>query len=57
VQTEIRYLRRGPYFWATTRGQRVFYVTVETGEGQSRTAWLRLGHWLSGTLSRQVSVK
>lgn len=57
LECERRYLRRGGFFWTTSKGQVVFYVTVEDREGGVRHAYVRVGgHWL-GLLSDRVDVR
>jgi hypothetical protein len=56
---EARYrpfLDKGP-FWYANRGQAVYRVIVRDELGNSRKGWVRLGHWLSGIASSDVTVK
>jgi len=41
----------GEFSWLTTsRGQRVFSVTVRDREGRERSGWVRCGSFLGGTI-------
>lgn len=58
LQVERRYMRRGPFFWSTSKGQEVFFVQVlDSRSGQVRPAWVRVGGWWRGLLSDQVDVR
>ncbi len=54
--SEYRLLRRGPFFWTTSRGQTVFYVTLYTQEGATRRAWVRVGGFWLGIFSNKTEV-
>jgi hypothetical protein len=56
VEQEYRTFFRGPFFWTTSRGQTVYYVTVEDSQGKRRKGWVRCGGWLLGMLSNNVEV-
>lgn len=57
VDSERRYMRRGPFFWTTGKGQEVFYVTVQDQSGQARNAYVRCGGFWFGLLSNNVDVR
>jgi hypothetical protein len=57
VSSERRWLRRGPYFFWTSEGQDVYYVTVRTPDGQLRRGWVRCGSWFCGVLSNAAEVQ
>jgi hypothetical protein len=57
VRQEYRHLFKGPFFWTSSRGQTVYYVTVEDREGKRRSGWVRCGGWLLGLLSDNVEVR
>ena len=58
LAVERRYMRRGPFFWTTSKGQEVFFVQVlDLQSGQVRPAWVRVGGWWRGLLSDQVDVR
>ncbi|MCJ2543689.1 hypothetical protein [Thermostichus vulcanus] len=54
LSQEVRYWRRGPFFWTTSRYQWVFYVRVRDSWGRERTGWVRLGDWWWGLWSDRV---
>ncbi len=57
VSGEYRHLLKGPFFWTSSRGQTVYYVTVEDEQGNQRHGWVRCGSWLFGLLSDNVEVR
>ena len=57
VRREYRSFFKGPFFWTTSRGQTVYYVTVEDAEGNRRSGWVRCGGWFLGLLSDNVEVR
>lgn len=57
VSAERRFFFRGPFWWRTGKGHEVFRVTVRDGEGQVRSAYVRVGGWWGGMLSDQASVE
>jgi hypothetical protein len=57
IGVERRFLRRGPFWWRTNKGQEVFRVTVRDGSGQVRSGYVRVGGWFLGLLSDQVTVE
>lgn len=58
LDSEERHLRLGPFFFRTSRGQTVFYVTIRTRDGCIRKAWVRCGHWFGGVMfSDQATVE
>ena len=57
LRHEYRYLRRGPFFWTTSRHQTVYHVEVLDRYGQPRTGYVRCGGWWLGLFSGNVEVK
>jgi len=57
LDREYRTLRRGPFFWTTSKGQTVYRVTVEDKAGYARTGWVRCGGWWLGLLSDHVEAR
>lgn len=57
LNSEYRYFFRGPYFWTTTKGQTVYYVTVLDKSGHTRSGWVRCGGWWLGLMSDHVEVR
>ncbi len=54
---ERRYLRLGPFFFMTSRSQRVFYIEVNNQRGEYHTGYARCGSWWVGLLSDKVEVR
>jgi hypothetical protein len=45
-------------FWSTSRGQVVYFVTVEDDAGHKRSAWVRCGSFIGSVLSSdEIEVK
>jgi hypothetical protein len=57
VSRENRLFFKGPFFWTTSKGQEVYYVTLEDEKGDRRNAWVRCGGWVLGMLSNNVEVR
>ncbi len=57
VNSERRMLMRGPMFLTTTKGQEVYYVTVEDQAGKVRSGYVRCGGKMLGMLSDNVDVR
>jgi len=57
LQREFRYLRRGPFFWTSSKGQTVYYVSVRDREGQVRFGFVRCGGWWLGLWSAKTEVR
>jgi hypothetical protein len=56
IEQEYRTFLRGPFFMTTSKGQTVYYVTVEDKEGRRRKGWVRCGGWFLGLFSDNVEV-
>jgi hypothetical protein len=57
LNSEYRYFSKGPFFWTSSKGQTVYYVTVRDHEGNIRTGWVRCGSWWLGLLSDKTEVR
>jgi hypothetical protein len=57
VRKRYRNFFKGPFFWTSTSGQTVYYVTVEDDAGNRRSGWARCGGWWFGLLSNHVEVR
>ena len=57
LDRQRRYLRRGPFFWWTSRGQVVFRVAIRDRDGRLRQGWVRVGGFFLGLFSDQVEVR
>ncbi|HXX92757.1 MAG TPA: hypothetical protein VEN81_03935, partial [Planctomycetota bacterium] len=47
---------KGPFFWTSTKGQMIYYVTVQDSAGRVRHAWVRCGGYVLGMLSDNFEV-
>lgn len=56
VEQKYRSVRKGPYFWTSSRGQAVYHVVVRDPKGIERRGWVRLGGFWRGLHSDQVEV-
>jgi len=57
VRSDQRYFSRGPFFWTTSKGQTVYYVTVRDAQGGLRSGWVRCGSWWFGLWSDRAEVR
>jgi hypothetical protein len=57
IHEEYRFLRKGPFFWTTSKGQTVYYVVALDSAGNKRRGWVRCGSWWFGLLSDKVEVR
>ena len=55
VSSEYRLLFKGP-FWAANN-QAVYYVTVQTADGRTRSGWVRCGGFFLGMLADKADVR
>ncbi len=54
VSSEVRWFRRGPFFWTTSKGQMVYHVVVLTPGGQTRRGYVRCGSFFWGLWKDKV---
>jgi hypothetical protein len=57
LESDFRIFRRGPFFWTTSRGQTVYYVTIRDRQGMKRSGWVRCGGWWTGLFSNKAEVR
>jgi hypothetical protein len=57
LNSEYRYFSKGPFFWTSSKGQTVYYVSVRDHEGNVRNGWVRCGSWWLGVLSDKTEVR
>ena len=57
IHSEFRNFFRGPFFWTSSKGQTVYYVTVRDREGRERSGWVRCGGFWAGLFSDQAEVR
>lgn len=47
----------GPFWWRTSKHQRVHRVTVQDREGKTRKAWIRCGGFVMDLMSDKMTVE
>ena len=57
VLSQRRLFFTGPFFWNTWNNQAVYYVTIQTADGQTGSGWVRLGGWWRGLYSDDWEVR
>lgn len=57
VSSEYRHFFKGPFFWTSSKGQAVYYVTIRTADGEMRSGWVRCGGWFLGLLNDHAEVR
>jgi hypothetical protein len=57
LKSEFRFFRRGPFFWTSSKGQTIYYVTVRDAQGSVRSGWVRCGGWWLGLWSNKTEVR
>ena len=57
VRSEYCHFMRGPFFWTTSKGQTIYYVTVRERSGRVRTGWVRCGGYFMGLFSDAAEVR
>jgi hypothetical protein len=57
LSCRYHWIRRGPFFWNSSKSQMVYRVTVRTPEGKSRSGWVRCGSYWGGVFVERVEVR
>jgi hypothetical protein len=57
LSCEMRFFRRGPFFWTSSKGQTIFFVKVQDGQNRVRYGWVRCGGWWLGLFSDKTEVR
>ena len=57
VSSQFRWLRRGPFFWTSSKGQMIYYVVVRTPNGRTRRGWVRCGSFFWGVMRDKAEAK
>ncbi len=57
ISSELRWLRRGPFFWTTSKNQVVYHVTVRIPEGTVKNGWVRCGSWWWGVFQNRAEAR
>ena len=56
LSSEYRWVKRGPYFIASSNQQRIFYVTVRDKSGNIKRCWVKVGGFFLGLLSDNIDI-
>jgi len=54
--SQVRLFRLGPFLWRKSKGQVVYYVTVQLHDGTTRRGWVKCGSWWWGTFQNEAEV-
>ena len=57
LHSELRYFRRGPLLWTSSKLQWVYYVRIRNQDGHERSGWVRFGGFLVGLMSNKTEVR
>jgi hypothetical protein len=57
LSSKFRWVRKGPFFWTSSKGQMVYYVTVMNSDGTRRSGYVRCGGFFLGLLTDKVEVR
>lgn len=57
IERTYLWFSRGPFFWRSSKGQTVYYVTLLDDQGNMRRAWVRCGGWFLGLWSDKIAVE
>lgn len=54
---EARFVRKGPFWWRTSKHHQVYHFTVRDQSGDTRSGYIRCGGWILGMFSDAVAVE
>ena len=57
LESDRRYLRKGPFTWSSSQSQIIYHVTVQDPSGNTRHAWVRCGSFILGAWQNVVDVR
>ncbi|HST05175.1 MAG TPA: hypothetical protein VLQ48_10605 [Chloroflexia bacterium] len=57
IESDRRYLRKGPFTWISSQNQIIYRVTVQGPSGNIRHGWVRCGSYLLGAWQNTVDVR
>lgn len=57
IESDRRYLRKGPFTWTSSQSQIIYRVTVQDPSGIIRHGWVRCGSYLLGAWQNVVDVR
>lgn len=56
VSASVRLLRRGPFFWTSSKNQIVYRIAIVDHDSLTRDGWARCGSFWWGVFTKQVEV-
>ena len=57
IESDRKYLRKGPFTWTSSQSQIIYHVTVQDANGNTRRGWVRCGSFLFGPWEDVVDVR
>ena len=57
IESDRRYLRKGPFTWTSSQSQIIYRVTVQDPSGNIRHGWVRCGSFILGAWQNAVDVR
>jgi hypothetical protein len=57
IESDRRYLRKGPFTWTSSQSQIIYRVTVQDPIGNIRHGWVRCGSYLLGAWQNAMDVR
>ncbi len=57
LSSRFCWIRRGPFFWSSSKAQRIYRVNVRPPEGRPRTGWVRCGSFWGGIFVEKIEVR
>lgn len=57
LNSDYRYLRKGPFTWTSSKNQTVYYVTVRDKQNRVRSGWVCCGGWWRGLYANRAEVR
>lgn len=57
ISADYCWIRRGPFFWTSSKGQTVYRITAKDQSGQRLTGWVRCGSFWAGLWGSKVEVR
>ena len=57
ISAHFCWIRRGPFFWTTSKGQTVYRIIARDEDGERLTGWARCGSFWWGLWGSKVEVR
>ncbi len=57
IESERRYIRKGPFFWTSSNNQIIYRVTIQDAYGNTHRGWVRCGSYLWGPWKDELDVR